>query len=104
MYTTKDVGPHAFALRVRGDSMENPRGRPSYPAGCIIIVDPAVTAKPGDRVIARLENTKEVTFKQYEEDAGRKYLKPLNPQYPTLEITEGATFCGVVVQTIIDEG
>lgn len=103
VYTTKRVGPHAFALRVRGDSMENPKGRPSYPEGSIIIVDPDRPAVSGSRVVVRLEDSEEATFKVYVEDAGRRYLKPLNPQYPIIEVTGLATICGVVVQTIIEE-
>lgn len=103
IYTTRKVGKHAFALRVRGDSMENPKGRPSYPEGAIIIVDPDRPVHSGDRVVVRLEDSAEATFKQYIEDSGRKYLKPLNPQYPMIELDERATICGVVIQTIIDE-
>jgi SOS-response transcriptional repressor LexA len=103
VYTTKDVGPNAFALRVRGDSMENPRGKPTYPEGSIIIVDPAKVPKSGDRVVVRLEETQEATFKVYREDAGKKWLFALNPQYMPIEINGNATICGVVVQTIIDE-
>lgn len=103
IYTTAHVGPHAFALRVKGDSMENPYGKPSYPEGCIIIVDPDRSVVSGARVVARLDDVEEATFKVYVEDAGRRFLKPLNPQYPTLAVNSHATICGVVVQTIIEE-
>lgn len=103
VYNTKRLGPHAFALRVKGQSMENPRGKPTYPDGSIILVDPDRQHFNGAPVIVRLENSLEATFKIYEEDAGRKLLKPLNPQYPTIEIKDNATFVGVVVQTIINE-
>jgi SOS-response transcriptional repressor LexA len=103
IFSTKNVGPNAFALRVKGDSMESPAGRPTYPEGSIIIVDPNVQATNGSRVVVRLEASQEATFKQLVIDGGRRYLKPLNPRYPILEVTEEATICGVVVQTIIDE-
>lgn len=79
-------GPHTFALRVRGDSMTAGYGR-SYPNGCLIYVDPdqrgGITS--GDRVVARLTGSNEVTFKVFIEDAGRLFLKPLNPQYPIID-------------------
>lgn len=103
VYNTKRLGPHAFALRVKGQSMENPRGKPTYPEGSIIIVDPDRAIFNGAPVIVRLDKSQEVTFKIYEEDAGRKLLKPLNPQYPTIHIEDSATIVGVVVQTIINE-
>lgn len=101
--TTKNVGPNTFALRVRGDSMENPRGKPSYPEGAIIIVDPNRTPRSGDRVVALPVGAPEATFKLYREDAGRRWLFALNPQYPPIEISDSTVICGVVVQTIIDE-
>lgn len=101
--TTKKVGPRAFCVRVRGDSMLDPMGRRSYPDGSLIIVDPDVTIYNGAPAVVRLEDSEEATFKIYVEDTGRRYLKPLNPQYPTLPITRDATICGVVVQTVIDE-
>lgn len=30
----------SFALRVKGDSMENPSGKKSIPEGAVIVVDP----------------------------------------------------------------
>ena len=78
-------GPQTYALRVSGDSMTAQHGK-SYPSGCVIYVDPdqagAVTS--GDRVIAKINGDSKVTFKQYIDDAGVKFLKPLNPQYPTI--------------------
>lgn len=107
IHSTKKVGRRAFALRVKGDSMENPRGRPSYPDGAVIIVDPEKSAKSGDRVIAKLIDSQEATFKKYVEDAGtgRTLLVPLNPDYlPPIDITNArARIVGVVVQTWIDE-
>lgn len=89
------LGPHAYSLRVKGDSMTAPYGR-SYPEGCLIFVDPDCPITNGCRVIAKLADTDEATFKVYVEDAGKKYLKPLNPQYPTIEINDSMMLCGVV--------
>lgn len=103
LYATRQVSPRAFALRVRGDSMEAPHGRPTYPDGSIIIVDPDRSVYNGARVVVRLEGQQESTFKVFVEDSGRRYLKPLNPRYPIIEVSSEATVCGVVVQTIMLE-
>jgi SOS-response transcriptional repressor LexA len=103
VYTTRKVGSRAYALRVVGDSMENPNGRPTYPQGSIIIVDPDREPIHGSPVIVRLEDSKQATFKQLVIEGGVRYLKPLNPRYPIMKVARKASFCGVVVQTIIDE-
>lgn len=100
--TTANVGPQGFALRVRGDSMTNPNGSPSFPEGSLIIVDPSRIAENGSYVIARLDDSDEATFKQLVIDGGHRYLKPLNPRYPILEINGNCTICGVVRQLVWD--
>jgi SOS-response transcriptional repressor LexA len=89
-------GPRTFALRVEGDSMTAPYGK-SYPAGCIIYVDPDQIGgiANGDRVVAKINGDNGVTFKVFIEDAGKKFLKPLNPQYPS--ITESFRILGKVI-------
>lgn len=73
-----------YALRVRGDSMTAPYGR-SYPAGCIIFVDPlARSPVSGQRIIAKLNGADEVTFKVFRNEDGRIWLQPLNPQHPPI--------------------
>lgn len=91
-------GPHAYALRVDGDSMVNPNplGK-TYPPGCVVFVDPDVALTNGARVIAKIPGSQEATFKVFVEDAGRRYLRPLNPAYPTIDMTEEMLICGVVV-------
>ena len=103
VYTTRKVGNRAYALRVVGDSMENPNGRPTYPQGSIIIVEPDREALHGSAVIVRLEDSNQATFKQLVIEGGARYLKPLNPRYPIMKLDRKATLCGVVVQTVIDE-
>jgi len=93
-----NIGPHAYALRVVGDSMTSPYpGQRSYPEGTIIFIDPDRPAVNGSRVIVKLVGSQEVTFKALAEDSGQRFLRPINPQYPTIPITEDAHVCGVVV-------
>lgn len=97
-------GKHTYALKITGDSMVAPYpGQRTYPPGCWVYVDPDVAVTNGCRVIAKLPDSQEATFKQYVEDGGKRYLKPLNPQYPTMEMTEGMLLCGVVVGKHEDE-
>ena len=95
------VSEHSYCLRVTGDSMVNPSGRPSIPAGSIIYVDPArTTPSSGEIIIAKIVSTGKVTCKQYLEDAGQAFLRPLNPTYPT--ITEEFLTLGTVVGLYTD--
>lgn len=97
------TGPRSYALRVIGDSMTSPYpSGPSYPHGTIIVVDPDRQLVVGSRVIAK-RNGDEATFKVYTEDGGRRLLKPLNPQYPIIEMTEDYQICGVVIGRWIDD-
>ena len=72
-------------------------GQKSYPEGSLIYVDPEKQATNGCRVIAKLIDSNEVTFKEFREDGGKKYLRPINPQYPMQEMTDGAHICGVII-------
>lgn len=98
-------GPNTYAVRVRGDSMYNPEGRPSYSDGDIIFVDPSKDAKHGDRVIVRLDDQAEATFKQLIIEDGRKLLKALNPVWVPryIEINGNATMAGVVIGKWVPE-
>lgn len=97
------ISPNGYALKVVGDSMTNPGPGRSYPTGCILFVDPEAETKTGDRVIARVPRTNEATFKILVEDAGRQFLRPINPQYPIIDITEETHICGKVVGSFIPE-
>jgi SOS-response transcriptional repressor LexA len=52
-------GPHTFALRIVGNSME-----PEFREGDIVIIDPDVMPDPGNYVVAR-NDEEEATFKKY---------------------------------------
>ncbi|MCM1512482.1 MAG: XRE family transcriptional regulator [Oxalobacter formigenes] len=88
-----------FALRVKGMSMYNPMGKHTYSDGDIIFVDPEKEAINGARVVVRLEDSKEATFKQLVIEGEKKYLMALNPSWPEkfIEINGNATICGVVI-------
>jgi len=96
VHTTYRARKNTYALRVRGDSME-----PKFPDGAILIVEPDENPEPGAFVIVR-HNGGEATFKQLMQDGGTRYLKPLNPRYPILEVKPDAVFCGVVKRVEMD--
>ena len=83
-------GRSSYALMVEGDSMVSATGAHSFPPGTVLIVDPERGTNAGDYVIAKDVQTQKATFKQLTTDGSRWYLKPLNPQYPTIEIDDPA--------------
>lgn len=68
----------------------------------MIVVDPELPYSSGSLVVARLDDSKEATFKQLVIDGEQKSLKPLNPQYPAIPNNGNCTIIGVVRQAIID--
>lgn len=80
-----------YALSVIGDSM-----MPEFWDGCVVIVDPAHAATDQAFVIAEVNG--EPVFRQLVIEAGRRFLKPLNPAYPTVEWMPPYNLRGVVVQ------
>ena len=98
--TTVECSENSFWLDVKGDSMTAPAGL-SIPEGMVILVDPEVEATNGKLVVAKLESDNEATFKKYVVDAGRKFLKALNPQWPLTEINGNCRIIGVVVDAKI---
>lgn len=97
----KHNGEKTFALRVIGDSMTAPHGR-SYPSGAIIFVDPDKrNPSSGDRIVAKLEGSQDTTFKVFVSEAGKCWLRPLNPQYPP--ILDRFTVVGTVTGMWIEE-
>lgn len=84
---------HTFALEVSGESM-----MPRFPPGMRLIVEPEMEYQSGDFVIAK--NGGDATFKQIVKDGGVWYLKPLNPQFPTLPLAD-AHVIGVVREAVI---
>jgi SOS-response transcriptional repressor LexA len=103
--TTVPIRQHTYALRVRGDSMTNPAGDPSFPDGAIIVIEPDAIDEPakmiGSFVIVKRASDEEATFKQMVKDAGRYYLKPLNPRYPMLELRDDDVLCGLVRERVV---
>lgn len=94
-----DSGSRTFALRVRGASMENLGSRISYSDNDVIYVDPDRPASHNDHVIVCLAGNHEATFKQLIIEGSERYLKALNPHWPTpiIPLPADAAIAGVVI-------
>jgi DNA polymerase V len=86
-----ECGNEPFALRVLGDSMA-----PEFIEGHIIIIEPDGVIENGSYVFAVYEE--EYIFRQLFIENQRYFLKPLNAQYPTLEISSLDAVKGVITQ------
>ena len=91
--------PDWFAMHVKGDSMTS-SGQKSFHEGDIIIVKKITNAKHGDFVVAVFPKSKKAIFKQYVIDNGIEYLKPLNRQYPMIELASNYKIVGIVISMI----
>ncbi len=87
---------NSFIVRVEGESMLN-----AFGPGDLLYVDPESEPINGSFVIARLDDENQATFKQLIIDGNKRYLKALNPDWPTkfIEINGNCTIVGKVVFT-----
>ncbi|MDH3693770.1 MAG: S24 family peptidase [Gammaproteobacteria bacterium] len=85
------AGSEPFALQVLGDSME-----PEFRDGAIVIVEPGVVVDDGCYVVA--QHNEEYVLRQLNIHEQRWYLKPLNEDYETVEISGLDTIRGRVIQ------
>ncbi len=97
-----DLSDGGYALRVIGDSMLNPTGSPSFPAGSLIFVDPNIKPEPGHFVVGTVPGAESFVFKKLISDAGQRYLESLNPKFNLIPVPFGFDIRGVVVGMMID--
>jgi DNA polymerase V len=81
----------AFALMVLGDSMA-----PEFVEGDVIIIEPEGVAADGSYVLAQLDG--ELIFRQLVRSGEAWQLRPLNPAYPSADITDLSVVKGVIIQ------
>ena len=97
--TAKKASERSFWLEVEGQSMTAPPGgKPSFPEGMLILVDPEEEVEFGDFCVARLLND-EFTFKRLIREGGISYLEPLNPRYDLIPINGNCTIIGKVIKS-----
>ncbi len=104
IWVDEELPDACFALRVVGHSME-----PEFQVDDIIVIDPTISAMPGDFVVAerlsRLTDDLETTFKKYRprgyDEKGREIFEliPLNDDYPKYDSrVDQLTITGVLVE------
>lgn len=82
--TSLELSENAFALQIKGDSME-----PEFKEGDVVIIDPAIIPNPGEFVVA-MNGDSEATFKKYRELGYDEHermqfeLIPLNPDFNSM--------------------
>ncbi|MEF3244669.1 MAG: transcriptional repressor LexA [Caldisericaceae bacterium] len=83
--------PHAFVLKVRGDSMVNSH----IEDGDLVIVDPDIPVLEGDICVAVIGD--EATVKRVKKFKDGVYLVPENPAYKPIFITRDVKIIGKVI-------
>jgi SOS-response transcriptional repressor LexA len=90
-----------YALIIKGDAMIAPLFQSiSFHPGSYIIIDPHKIPEYASYVIVATKNKKEPILRQYVEEGGVVYLKPLNPQYPLIQLESSMKVLGVVKANI----
>lgn len=85
LFTQSDLSSRAYALEVSGNSMQ-----PVFHPGDWIILDPMAAPEPGDFVVAKYGEKKELIFRKYRpkglDNSGNMTfeLVPLNEDFPSL--------------------
>jgi len=102
--TSARISERAFALRIHGDSMRSISDPRSIAEGAKVIVEPVFDPDNLNRkiVVAMINGSTEATIKEFIQDGPIKFLRPLNPAYPSLQITDECRIVGVVKQIVVD--
>ncbi|MBS0289774.1 MAG: helix-turn-helix domain-containing protein [Proteobacteria bacterium] len=99
--TTIAVSPQSYALKIEGNSMEAVTGSEvTFPEGAIVIVDPEVTPKANNYVIAMNDSP---ILRKLVQEAGKQYLQPLNRLFQQQLVTTKTKFFGVVRALLQEE-
>ncbi|MBV9575321.1 MAG: helix-turn-helix domain-containing protein [Gammaproteobacteria bacterium] len=91
-----------YALLIKGDAMIAPplSQNLSFNPGSYIVINPNKLPEHNSYVIVATTSKKEPILRQYIEEGGFIYLKPLNPQYPLVQLERNTKILGVVVANI----
>jgi len=87
---------HGFALKMTSDSMIS-LGSP-FPQNSTVIFDSEKQWESGDFVIAK--TSEGPVFRQIMQDGNTTVLKPLNQQYPIIQLSSEVDVVGVAVETL----
>jgi repressor LexA len=92
--TREFSGEKVFALKVRGDSMEEA----GIHDGDLVVVRAQEDAEPDQIVVALVEG--EATVKRLARRAGKLQLQPANPRYQPIPVEAGTRILGKVIGVI----
>lgn len=93
----ENAGPHGYWLEVMGDSMTPAHGNGFTPGMRILVQPEGFDLVSGKFYIARLGSSGDTTLKQYVRDAGMQYLKPLNPEFKMIVMSDDVQIIGRVI-------
>lgn len=96
----------AFALRVRGDSMDGKSSGRSIPNNAIVTVETNFDPLNlnGCVVVAMLDGSDEATIKEFQIDGPNKFLVPWNERYDVIRVNGNCRIVGYVKDVIIRLG
>ena len=89
-----------FWVRITNDAMESPVGL-SIPEGAYVLFDTVREVMAGDLVMVGIRDHSEPIFRKLVADAGKQYLKALNPVWPISMLDEQVDWMCVAVETKI---
>ena len=83
-----------FAIRINSESMW-----PQFQMNTVLIIAPEKETKNRDFVIAHIQKSDEVVFRQLIVEDNYKFLKAINNIFPTIKFEDCDKIIGVVIQT-----
>jgi len=95
VFSRRKVGPHAFGLRIEGDSMA-----PRYLPGDIVIIDPERRCDNGSACVVWING--DVSLKLFYEDENEVRLVPLNETHEISTIPKGRKVDFRVIGKVVD--
>lgn len=100
LQSTENAGPGGYWVRVKGKSMvaDTP---PSFPEGTPILVQPEGFNLISGKFYIFKHQDGETTFKQYTQDAGRRYMTPLNTEFKQVDFDDEWRVIGRVIDAKI---
>lgn len=100
LQSTENAGPGGYWVRVKGKSMVSDTP-PSFPEGTPILVQPEGFDLISGKFYIFKHQDGETTFKQYTQDAGRRYMTPLNKEFKQVDIDDDWRVIGRVIDAKI---
>jgi len=99
LFSHENPGDRGYWLEVKGDSMTPVQGNGFTPGMRILIQPEGFDLISGKFYVAKLMPSGDTTLKQYVRDAGTEFLKPLNPLYPMITVTDDVQIIGRVIDS-----